>query len=181
MISLYSPLEAKLLHFSMFLLLFLDNFSFLVSNKCCLINFKLTMGVNIDGTRITSLDIIRVSLLWRLNRIHLHKMVKHTQTIRRQHSGIVWVCLTILRGWRLRINFKQAFCPYVFQKRGPLDVHCNCWNYWKKTAVGRTGKSSRWKIINLHLKLDLESYTFKVYLYQQTHLNAVIHPQTLRK
>ena len=28
-----------------------------------------------------------------------HRMVKHTQTIRRQFA---WVCLTILWGWRLK-------------------------------------------------------------------------------
>ena len=38
----------------------------------------------------------------------LHKMVKHTQTIRRQkiRQRIVWVCLTILWGWRLK-NYNE--------------------------------------------------------------------------
>ena len=31
-------------------------------------------------------------------------MVKHTQTIRRQIAGELSVCLTILRGWLLKIR-----------------------------------------------------------------------------
>ena len=67
---------------------------------CCPGVWKWNIGqiwVNLDQCFLNAINQIRVILTLKRQP---HKMVKHTQAIRCRR--IVWVCLTLLLGWRLK-------------------------------------------------------------------------------
>ena len=69
---------------------------------CTLLVSKLKLVWSFFQTSSFPLQCRKSTLYDLISKCQLHKMVKDTQTIRRNIRRIVWVCLTILQSWRLK-------------------------------------------------------------------------------